>query len=287
MEQKFDKFKKENPEELAECFSFIKDSVKDGSYFKDGLNWYFFRYVNPFCERTILVMATIVATIVSYCLIVMIQGAFPLVQKVPIIIRATDQSEYFHSLVPLKPSPKASGLAAKQYDPTITTVDEAVAKYLVSTYVNDREAYDYSKSEIEDINVKFNRLKNNSSPSEYREFQLFMSKDNPVSPIHNFGQNVAQSVVIESVRFTKKEPKDFTEKAKDFLISKLPSEAEVKFSAILRIINDVGEAKEEKTNYVAKISFSFSGVVKQQDKSKKSVPLNFVVNSYKLYKVQK
>ena len=26
---------------------------KDGQYFKDGLDWYFFRYVNPFCERTI------------------------------------------------------------------------------------------------------------------------------------------------------------------------------------------------------------------------------------------
>ncbi len=287
MEQKFESFKKENPEELSECFDFVRASVKDGSYFKDGLNWYFFRYVNPFCERTILVVATMVAIVVSYCLIQMISGAFPLVEKLPIIIAAGDESQYFPSLVPLKPQPKTPG-AARYYDPAITTVDEAVAKYLVSIYVADREGYDYSKSEIEDINTKFNRLKNTSSAPEYREFQLYMSKDNPDSPIHNFGQDVAKTVTVQSVKFPKKEPKDFAAKAKDFLSTKIPSEAEVRFFTSLKTKDDAGEIKEEKEKYVAKINFAFSGVVKEdKNKTEKKQPLNFVVTSYKLYKVQK
>ncbi|MDX2083390.1 MAG: VirB8/TrbF family protein [Rickettsiales bacterium] len=280
MEQKFEHLKKENPEELLQYFDFIKSSVKDGSYFKDGLNWYFFRYVNPFCERTIFTFAALVASIVFYCLIQMIQGAFPLVEKDPIIIPAVDQSQYFPNLVPLKPHAKGPG--SKNYDPEIVTVDEAIAKYLLSVYVKDREAYDYSKSEVEDVNNKFAHIRNTSSASQYREFQLFMSKDNPDSPIHNFGQKVSKSVEIESVKFLKEEPKDFSQKAKDFLTVKIPTEAEVRFSTTLKTADENGDIKTSKESYLAKIDFSFSGVSKES----KNNNLDFLVNSYKLYKVQ-
>ena len=287
MEQKFEALKQENPEQLQEHFDFIKSSVKDGSYFKDGLDWYFFRYVDPFCERTIFTFAAIVASVIFYCLIVLIDGMFPLVEKNPIIISAFDQSQYFSSLVPLKPHVKGPG--SEKYDPTITTVDEAVAKYLLSIYIKNREGYDYSKSEIEDINDKFKRIRNTSSTTEYREFQLYMSKDNPDSPIHNFGQNVVKTVEVTSVKFIKKESQDFATKARDFISVKIPTEAEVRFVSILKTTDENGEIKAVKQNYVAKIDFAFSGVVKEDKKGaapQKTNDLNFLVNNYKLFKVQ-
>lgn len=284
MEQKFESLKKENPEELTECFDFIKSSVKDGSYFKDGLNWYFFRYVNPFCDRTILTLASILSVIVCYCLFVLIEGAFPLVQKNPIFIPARDESLYFPNLIPLKPHPK--GVGAEKYDPTIQTVDEAVAKYLLSIYIKDREGYDYSKSEIEDVNNKFNHIRNTSSDQQYREFQLYMSKDNPDSPIHNFGLDVAKNIEITGVTFPKVELKGFADKAKSFLSNKIPTAADVRFVATIKTKDENDNPQTKTENYLAKIEFDFSGAVKPDKDKPNSSKLNFIVNSYKLYKVQ-
>ncbi len=284
MEQKFEALKKEDPEQLRDSFEFVKSSVKDGSYFRDGLEWYLFRYVNPVCQRTILSIAGIVSFIVCYALINMISSAFPLVQKDPIIIRAYDSSRYFPNLIPLKPHEK--GMGSDKYDPNVTTVDEAVLKYLLSIYIKDRESYDYSKAEIEDVNTKFARIRNTSNEAEYREFQLYMSKDNPQSPVLNFGKNVWRDVNILSVRFIRKESTDLAGKARDFISTKIPNQAEVRFTAILKTTDENGSVKSENQNYLAKISFSFKGAAKIDKNDKNSDRnLGFVVKSYKLFKV--
>lgn len=273
---------KKDDEKTTEYFEFVKASVADGSYFKDSLNWYFFRYVNPFCERTILTFCSIVAAVVFFFLIQMIRGAFPLVEQVPIIITSKDQSKFIPNLINIKPKAVAKGL--KYYADTGETVDEAVAKYLLNVYISDREGYNFSKAEITDVNKKYNRIKNTSSAAQYREFQIFMSKDNPESPLNQFGKNTKKIIEIESISFIKKEAKTFSQKAVDFLSNTIPSEAEVRFTAATTEKSDIGKIiKESKIRYLAKVNFSFSGINK--DDSKK--PLNFLVNDYKLYKVEK
>jgi type IV secretory pathway component VirB8 len=277
MEQKLEEAIKENNEEAVEYFKFIKSSVDDGSYFKDAQDWYFFRYISPICDRTLLIFGALIAAVVLYWLTEMVQGMFPLVQKTPIFIRSVDQANYFPDLIGLKPK---KGTA--QYDPMVVTVDEAVAKYLLSTYIKEREGYDFSQAEIEDVNTKFNRIKNVSSAAEYRAFQAIMSKDNPTSPILDFGLNVKKTIVVESVQFIKKEPQDFTAKAKNFLSSAVPTEAEIRFLATTKKRNiEDGTASEEKERYVAKINFTFGGV----NKTEKKENINFIVNSYQLFKV--
>ena len=286
MEQKFETFQKENSEDLKEYFDYVRASVKDGTYFKDGIEWYFFRYVNPFCERTIFSFAAIVACVIFYCLVTMIEGTFPLVEKEPIIVRAIDQSQYFPNLIPLKPHAKGPG--SDKYDPTITTVDEAILKYLLTVYISDREGYDYSKAETEEVTNKFKRLRNTSSDTEYREFQLYMSKDNPDSPILNFGEKVSKTIQVNSVRFIKQEPTDLTDKAKNFITAKIPTDTEIRFTSTVKKVDDLGDVKLEKQNYIAKINFTFSGAVKDNSKNKdesKRLNLYFLVKNYKLYKV--
>lgn len=278
MEQKLEEIKKENSEEVTEYLEFIKSSVNDGTYFKDALNWYFFRYVTPICDRTLLIFGAIIAAFVLFFLVQMVKSAFPLVETVPIFIRAQDQSVAFPNLVALKPK---KGLA--NYDPEVATVDEAVAKYLVSTYVKDREGFDFRDAEIEDVNKKFNRVRNVSSAEEYRNFQLIMSKDNPDSPINQFGQNVVRTVEIQSVKFVKKEATDFASKAKEFLSKTIPSEAEIRFVETTKSTNlEDGTTKEDKENYLVKISFAFDGVSKDEQQR----ILKFTVNDYKLFKVK-
>lgn len=277
MEQKLEEIKKENNEQADEYFEFIKDSVREGSYFKDALDWYFFRYVTPICDRTLLIFGAIVAAVVLYFLVGMVKSAFPLVEYDPIFIRAEDQSRYLPTLVELKPKK-----TKPNYDAGVATLDEAVAKYLLSNYIKDREGFDFSKAEIEDVNKKFNRIRNLSVANEYKNFQLIMSKDNPNSPIHQFGKNVKKTIKIESVRFIKKEAKDFVGKAHDFLSNKIPTEAEIKFIATTETFTDEEGKKDERERYLAKINFDFAGVNKDNTKE----PLQFTVNSYQLFRVK-
>lgn len=273
MTEKIEDIEKEIGEEKsAEYYDFIKSAVKDGSYFKDAVNWYFLRYVNPFCERTVLIFSALISLVVLFCLVEIIQNIFPLVEETPVVVRAKDQSQYFPNLVSLR---------AKK-EKNLITVDESVAKYLLSRYIADREGYDYSKAEISDINKKFAHIKNTSSVAEYRKFQLFMSKDNPASPIYYFGLNVKKEIKIESVKFIKKEQVDFAAKARNFLQNKLPTEAQVRFESVtIKMEEDV--VKRESEKFMANIGFTFSGA----NKDEKNKSLNFVVNSYKLYKVGK
>lgn len=275
MEKKLAEIKAEDHEEAAEYLAFIKGSVEEGAYFKDALNWYFFRYVTPICDRTLLIFGAIVAAVVLFFLYQMIDSAFPLVQKVPVFITAKDQTTYFPNIQPLKPRK-----GEENYDQGIETVDQSILKYLLSTYIADRESYDFSKAETEDVNIKFNRVKNLSSAEEYRNFQLIISPDNPNSPIKNFGQNVSKSVKVESVTFVKKEAQNFTDRALQFLSNKIPTETEVRFYTVLKTVSEDGE-NEEKERYLAKINFDFDGVAKE-----KKGDLKFTVNSYKLYKIK-
>lgn len=251
-------------------FDFVKSSVKDGSYFKDALNWYLVQYVNPICQRAILIFSTIIATIVLFILVELIQNTFPLVEEFPVIIKAKDKSLYFPHLVALKSQDKKEAL----------TVDEAIAKYLLSIYVSDREGYDFSKAEIADVNNKFNRIKNTSSIDEYRRFQIIMSRDNPESPINQFGKDVIKKVRVNSVTFIKKSSDSLTGKARDFISARIPTEAEVRFTTTTTIKSNSGINNQDK-NFLAKISFYFSGA----NKNDSNKTLNFTVNSYKLYEI--
>jgi len=261
----------EELDQIAESQNFVKEAAADGSYFKDALDWYFFRYVNPVCDRTLMAFVAIVAAIAMFCLVQIIDNLFPLVQKVPIVIKAKDQSLYTPFIKPLK----------NTQDRAIT-VDIAILKYLVSTYVDDRESYDYRKSEVEDINKKFRRIRNASSFAEYKNFQTTMSKDNPDSPLNNFGQNIYRTIEVQSVEFEQGQTQDYYSKLRNFFLNDLPKTANIKFITSTHSFDDNNVEQIKKETYVAKLKFEFAGV----NREAKSGVLNFSVNSYKLYKVK-
>lgn len=258
-------------EERKEYYDFVKNSAAEGSYFKDALDWYLVRYVNPLCDRTIMVCVALIAVISLYNLSQIFNLAFPLVQKVPIVIRAKDNSRYETFIRPLKDANDRSAL----------TVDEAVAKYLLAVYVNERESYDYRKGDVNDVNRKFTHMKNTSSSKEYKSFQAFMSKDNPDSPANNFGRNIYRNAEIQSVNFIKKDANDYYGKLRNLLRIDSVSEAEVRFTIVTKEVTDE-KALETRENYLAKINFDFTGV----NRDAKSGNVDFAVTNYKLFKVK-
>ena len=277
MDKRLSELAQEKNEEAKEYFDFIKSSVHNKSYFRDAIDWYCFRYVTPICDRTLLIFGAAIAAVVFYFLVQLVQGAFPLVVRDPIFIRSFDQAQYFPNLIALKPRE-----GQKNYDPDLRTVDEAYAKYLLSYYVKDREGYDFSKAEIEDVNKKFRHMRSLSSAKEFANFQAVMSKDNPNSPIRNFGLNVSKTIEIDSVKFVRNDPQDLATKARLYLSSPIPTQAEIRFTAVIKTTNDNEETSINKERYLAKIDFTFAGV----DKNTKNGSLDFAVNTYTLYKVK-
>ncbi len=274
MDKQKEEIQTEINEEKAEYFERIKSSVEDKSYFKDALDWYFFRYVTPICDRTLLIFGAIVAGVVLFFLFQLIKSSFPLVEKVPVFITAKDPSISFPNIVSLKPKK-----GRENYDQEVKTVDEAIAKYMLSLYVRERESYDFSKAEAEEVNRKFNYIKTLSSAEEYRNFQLTMSPDNPTSPIKDFGYPISKNINIESVRFYRKKAHGLKDQVMEFISIEIPNEAEVRFSSTLKTILDSG-VKEEKKRHLAKIKFRFNGVKKDEK------TIKFAVSSYKLYNIR-
>lgn len=266
----------EQDEEAKEYLDFVKSSVEDGSYFKDATNWYFFRYLSPICDRTMLLFGSAVALVVTFFLYQMIESAFPLVEEKPIFIAEKDASLYFPNLISLKPKEGQIG-----YDREIETVDEAILKYLIKSYIIERESFDFSSANISDVNTKFNYLQSTSSAQQYKIFQMSMGKDNPDSPIKFFGKPFSKEVEIESVKLIKKEYKDLAEQAKYFLTYDIPVEAEVRFVVITKNSTIKENVQESRERFLSKINFSFDGVLKE-----KKDKLNFIVNRYRLFKIQ-
>lgn len=245
---------------------FIKQSVKDGSYFKDAVEWYVFRYVNPICERTMLFFIAILCLLISYVLINIIFNSLPLVEHVPVVIKAKDTSKYIPVIKSLRNSED------------IRTVDEAVVKYLLIQYLKNREEFDFTKADIEVLNKKFAAIRNNSSISEYRAFQAFMDKDNPSSPIKNWGKNITRLIQVSAFSFKRIELNNFVDRAKDFMSIEIPEEVEIRYN----VINFDNGTSDNNQKYVAKIKFKFSGIDAKNPKK----DLEFTVVEYKNFLVK-
>lgn len=286
MEKKLETLAKEDKAFVDDYLENIKNEVNEGNFFKEALDWYYFRYVSPINDRTLLIIGALISCVICYFVYTIVKSSFPLVIKEPIIIKAKDQSKYVPRLIELKP--KAGKFT---YDQGIKNIDEAIAKYLISIYIKDREEYDFSDSSIESVNLKINRIKNNSTLSEFKNFQNFFSEDNPQSPIQNFGKNVIKTIKIDAFRFARTKPRDFKEQVIEYFNLKLPTQATVTFKSSTNYTDEYGEKKVLTEKFLVKIKFNFKPVVKinnDDPKSKKYIDrkLKFHVENYQLYRVK-
>jgi len=268
-----------NSNKNSEHFLQIKNAVEDGRYFKDSLDWYFFRYLTPICDRTLLIVSGSIFFVVMFILVEMIENTYPLVEEFPIFFEAKNQSVYAPKLIQLKTARISNDFSEEDRQ---LSVDESVAKYLISRYIKEREGFNFKSAEISAINTKFRKIKSLSTPQEYKNFQAFMGKENKLSPIRFFGQNVERVVDIESFKYIRKTPKNIAEKAKEYIAASMPKRAEVKFSTKTTKINvETGEVIKKTEMFVVKMGFFFAGVEKDH-----TGDLEFEVNDYLLFRVK-
>lgn len=266
--QSNDKLDKNNYDE-------IKESYNNNSYFKDSFDWYFFNYLSPICDRTLLIFSGLISIIVFYIVLKMIESTYPLIEEYPIFYKSYDQSLYTPKLVKLKR--EYSNATDEQ------SVDESVLKYLIQNYVKVREGFNFKDAKISTVNKKILNIKNSSSTSVYKKYQQYINKSNPNSPLNYFGQNVERKIFIKSVDFIRIVPKNLAQKAKEFIVASIPTKADIKFNAQLIKINiNSGETDIIDEDFIAKIDLIFPGIQKGHEG-----PLDFEVTNYQLFRIKK
>jgi type IV secretory pathway component VirB8 len=264
-------------EELNEYFSFVKQNIDSGKYFKDAIDWYYFRYVNQICERAYLIIAIVILLSISYVVKTMSDSLFPLVVPQPIFISAKSTKDAVPKIVKLKPRKGEAN-----FDPRVENFDDSIIKYLLKNYVINREKFDFKDGDIEQVNKKFNRIKNTSTLREYKNFQKYMSKDNPNSPIKLFSKNATREITINEIKFYRKTPKNFAEKIIFYIANSIPYEADVFFSSNTKTYNDIGLPIYNTEKFMAKIKYDYQPFFKTNTQAN----INFSVSQYVLYKVK-
>jgi type IV secretory pathway component VirB8 len=257
--------------------NFIKESVMNGKYFKDGREWYIFKYITPICDRALLIISIFTVFIIIYMIQTIGSSMYPIKVSQAIFIPPQDLSLYQVSIAHIKPK-----RGDPNFDPEIQTFDESILKYLISNYIKNRESFDFRSGLVEDVNKKFNQIKSNSTFREYKNFQLIMSKNNKNSPIHNFGKNVKKEISINSIKFTRKEGRNAFEKALFYIANSPPLEADVDFTAITTSINDINEKNKIYERFLVKIKYDYQQIFKND----KQPSIGFNVNQYVLFRVK-
>jgi len=247
----------------------IRYSVADGSYFKEGFNWYCNVFLRSVVDRTFFVFMSIMGVIIVYNVVVLIFMLLPLKEDIYVSIREKDLTKYQTKIYDLSKNKEAE------------STDEDLLRYLLIAYVEERETHNYKRANINDINKKLERVKNISSSDVFNEFNTFMSRENQNGPFYYFGKDIETAVEINSFQFIRIKRKNFISRIRDFFdIGLMPIKAEVYYTLKTQIGDEITLQKRK-----AVISFKFTGV-EFDEKTGEYSPVKLLVTGYKNYELK-
>lgn len=247
----------------------INAAIEDGSYFKEGFNWYCTVFLRSLVDRTFFTFMCIMGIIIIYTVISVVSMILPLKENIFIPIREKDLTKYQTFIYDISKNEEA------------ITTDEEILRYLIINYVIERESHNYKTGDINDVNTKLDKIRNNSSGDVYNEFNAFMSSENINGPFYFFSKNVETIVKINSFKFIRIHRTNFIDKIKDYFnVHLLPIKAEVFYTLETVIGSDIKtEARK------AVVSFKFRGV-EYDKKNNIYSPVLFQITSYKNYEIK-
>ena len=270
-----------NLQETLEYQKFIKESVANGSYFNDSVDWYLFRYVKPVSDRSMLFCIILIIGFIFYLIKSMLDVAYPaghnrlklpIVISQPLFIDFVDQGKYQPNLLPLKKTNINKNL----------TTDQIIINHFLSFFVKNFEEFDYSSANLALVNEKTDLVRNMSSYQVYTQFQKTMEKSTPNSPMLYFGKNYSRTININNIEFLYPQKKSGLKENIDHLLKKIiiqvkpevPDSAIISFSDTVKTIDEFKRIKTINNNYRYWIKFKYSPISKY-DKN-----FNFTILKY-------
>ncbi len=229
----------------------IKEMIRNGSYFKDAMDWYSTKYIFPFTLRSsMLALSAILIIGVLISVNAAKTNFFSL--KIPFPIYAKDQVNFFSKI--------------KSLNYKNESIEVSVARYFITKYIELREGYNFINFLGENKELIFNKIKALSSQQVYRGYEEYISPDeNTESPIIVYKNQVTRLIKVNDINI--------------ITFNGYPESAIVKFT-----VTEKSRVGSKDANYEAKLSFLMSDTIKVL---RKFEPLYFIVNKYRTYELSK
>ncbi|GMO60107.1 MAG: hypothetical protein Ta2D_05680 [Rickettsiales bacterium] len=246
----------------------IKYSVGNDSFFKDGWDYFFVGYIRPIIDRTFFIFIGLIGAFISYYVINLVFLILPIREDVFITIREKDIANYNINIKDLTKNKEA------------ITTDEHILKYLLESYVKEREQHNYMSGNISDLNKKLTRVHNNSAPNVDQEFKVFMSRENINGPFQYFGKNIESKINITNFKFKRIVKPKLVDRIKSYFTENLsPVSANVYYT--LTIQTESQKVQEKRRAY---IEFKYQAIDKNK-KGEYTAP-KIVVSKYQNFKLK-
>ena len=270
-----------NLQETLEYQKFIKESVTNGSYFRDSIDWYLFRYVKPVSDRSMLFCIILIIGFIFYLIKSMLDVVYPtghnrlklpIIISQPIFIDFIDQNKYKPNLLTLKKINTNKNL----------TTDQIIISHFLNFFVKNFEEFDYSSANLMLVNEKTDLVRNMSSYQVYTQFQKIMERSTPNSPMLFFGKNYSRTININNIKFLYPQKKFGLKENIDYLLKKIiiqvkpevPNSAIISFSDTIKTIDEFKRIKTISNNYRYWVKFKYNSISKY-DKN-----FNFTILKY-------
>lgn len=210
----------------------VKEDVQSGEYFSKARNWYDELYHRPLGERSYFILITCFSALTIWLSSQVYFSMFPLNPVIPYIILSENIVDEYPTIRPLRVVPAED-------------LNVAMARFLVSNYVEVRENYHYDVTQLE---WNFNRIRSTSEDQEFNKYQRSVNPQNPASPFNKYGRDMSRNIYISNVALN---------------LESEPRTAQVTFTS--HVVN----GNEVQTNYwSANITFRFPALTVDQETNK-------------------
>ena len=143
---------------MEPIYKSLQDYIKSGEYFADAKEWYKYKYIHPFSQRSFILILSAVICALFIGVVININSLFPSVIQVKYSITAdtsANKSAQITRANQIENSPLAS-----------------IIDVLIRNYVLKRESYNY-----DNLKKQFVYIKNNSTRIVFRRFYNYMNID--------------------------------------------------------------------------------------------------------------
>jgi type IV secretory pathway component VirB8 len=235
----------------------ITANVRSGQYFKDAVDWYSIKYIQPVTHRSFFILITTFSVLFSLAAFYILNSILPIVEELPIVVENESMvDDYLH----------LKKLGNEFEDPNVSVI-----RYLTGKYIAVRETYDFDK--IQSTLAFINAF---SSPEEYQKHVNYMKPETPESPILRYRNHTKRIATI-----SKEGGREMVTLIKDPNLRLPPN---VHRLVAFFTAKEAGPVFSSTTAWKVSLDVRFSDVVFYKDKQAFS-PMDFMVTRYELEQV--
>lgn len=161
----------------------LQEYIKSEKYFHDARLWYYNKYINPFFQRSVMLLIVIIVCTIAISSGLFVRSLYPLSSTVPYYITIQNQLDRkFAQVIKANNFPDDALLS--------------ITDIFIRNYVARREAYYFNNIEKQDQFVQ-----NSSTKIVYRDYAVYMSINNVQSPVIRYKHYAKRSVDIISTKY--------------------------------------------------------------------------------------